>query len=340
MAGRTLRFRSILCPVDFSTHSRRALQYAAAVADRFRGRVTALFVDDPLLLAAARQAYGSERDVVERSRGELSRFIAQAVPGHAKRITTAVAVGNPAPEILAAARRLRTDLVVMATAGSSGVQHAMFGSTTELVLRRAAVPVLAIPPAADRRAGSARLTVDRVVVPIDLAAEWQADAIRGADVARMFGVPLRLVHVLRPVHAPAWLRPLGAPTQRQRIEKAERALERVTRQFSGRVESECSVILGEPAQEIARLTERGAPLVVMSLRGTGGIFTRRGAIAYRVLTRSSRPVLALPRRLLGGPLAARLKRAISETLLARDRIEMAGIDALLSAGSGKRPVRR
>ena len=80
--------------------------------------------------------------------------------------------------------------------------------------------------------------------------------------------------------------------------------------------------------------------LAMSLRGTGGIWGRRGAIAYHVLTHAATPVLGLPRRQLGGPLATRLRRAVNKTLLARDRIEMAGIDALLSAGSGETRLKR
>jgi hypothetical protein len=52
-----------------------------------------------------------------------------------------------------------------------------------------------------------------------------------------------------------------------------------------------------------------------------------------VLTHAATPVLGLPRRRLGGPLVTRLRRAVNETLIARDRIEMAGIDALFSAAS-------
>ena len=115
--------------------------------------------------------------------------------------------------------------------------------------------------------------------------------------------------------------------------KATRALEHVTRQLGVGVRASCSVVLGDPAHEIARLAQRGSPLVVMSLRGTRGLWGRRGAIAYRVLTHSATPVLGLPRRQIGGPLATRLRRAVNETLIARDRIEMAGIDALFSAAS-------
>ena len=46
-------FRSILCPVDFSDQSRVALRYAAAVAHRAGGRLSILYVNDPLLITAA-----------------------------------------------------------------------------------------------------------------------------------------------------------------------------------------------------------------------------------------------------------------------------------------------
>jgi nucleotide-binding universal stress UspA family protein len=300
VTGLRLRFRSILCAIDFSPHSRHALLYAASVAKRFRGSVTALFVSEPLLFMAAKQAYGGKRQFVEQSRLELSRFIRESLGRSAERVAPIIGVGSPAEEILRAATRRASDLVVVGTQGLSGTRRLFFGSTTEQVLRRATVPVLAIPPLKNRRTALARrLVVDRVIVPIDLADEWQSDAIRGATIARMFRVPLQLIHVLRPIHAPAWIRPAGAPTERQRIEKAAHALEQVTRLLAPAVRPACSVVVGEPAHEIARLTRRGAPLVVMSLRGTGGIVGRRGAIAYHVLTQASTPVLALPRRRLG-----------------------------------------
>jgi len=116
-------------------------------------------------------------------------------------------------------------------------------------------------------------------------------------------------------------------------------LERVTRQFGAGLNASCHVSVGDPTDQIAMLTRRGSPLLVMSLRGTAGLWGRRGAIAYGVLTHSSTPVLALPRRRIGGRLSARLKRTIDETLAARDRVEIAGIDALLSTATGKPKVR-
>ena len=49
---------SILCPVDFSEPSRRALRCAGALARRSRGRVIVLSAVDPLLAEAAKVRFG------------------------------------------------------------------------------------------------------------------------------------------------------------------------------------------------------------------------------------------------------------------------------------------
>ena len=52
---RTRGFRSILCAVDFSPHSAKALRYAAALARACGGRVTAIYAVDSLLHRGGRR---------------------------------------------------------------------------------------------------------------------------------------------------------------------------------------------------------------------------------------------------------------------------------------------
>jgi nucleotide-binding universal stress UspA family protein len=335
-----MTFRSILCPIDFSLQSRTALLYAMAMAQRFHGRLTAMFVNDEILLAAQNAAFRGRRRFVDRTTTELARFVnasTKALPVPRESIRVVTSVGNPAEEILRQTKRLRADLVVMGTHGLSGLQKMFFGSTTEQVLRRAAVPVLAIPSMrGSRRRPTIAAPFVHVIAPIDLAGEWQPDAVRAADIAAEFHASLLLVHVLAPVQRPPWLAQLAGPSDDQkRILKAKRALERVRSKLFSHLQSmSTAVILGDPAHEIAGLASRPGSLVVMSLRGTAGVWgMRRGAVAYRVLTQSSAPVLALPRRRIGGRLAARAKKASDDILRARDRAEIAGLDALLSAGA-------
>jgi nucleotide-binding universal stress UspA family protein len=144
--------------------------------------------------------------------------------------------------------------------------------------------------------------VSCVIAPLDLSDQWQSEAARAADIARRFAAELILVHVLAHLRLPAWMGRGVEAHQRQRIDSALKALERARTKLSLASPSSSRVLVGNPAEEIARLTiEQPRALVVMSLRGnTAGWGARRGSIAYRVLTHAVRPVLALPTRRISG----------------------------------------
>ena len=143
----------ILCPVDFSGASRSALRHAADLADRSRGTVEVLFVNDPLLTAAAAAAY-DVRGLARSAEVALQAFVRRTFsgsPSRARSVTCMTALGRPAPEIVKAARRSRADLIVIGSHGLSGVRKLMLGSVTEEVLKTAATPVLVVPPRAVRK---------------------------------------------------------------------------------------------------------------------------------------------------------------------------------------------
>ena len=139
--------RSVLCPVDFSRNAGAALRYAAALARQTGVRLIVLHVADPLLMSAAATAAYDTRALWRRTDRDLRRFasrhIGRAVPP--RRVTIAMTLGPAAAEILKAARRHRCDLLVMGRQGLSGPSRWLFGSTTDTVLRRSAVPVTVVP---------------------------------------------------------------------------------------------------------------------------------------------------------------------------------------------------
>jgi nucleotide-binding universal stress UspA family protein len=69
-SARWAGFRSVLCPIDFSAHSERALKYAEAIALRGKAALMVMYVNDLLLIAAAAAAL-HDRDLAKRSRREL-----------------------------------------------------------------------------------------------------------------------------------------------------------------------------------------------------------------------------------------------------------------------------
>jgi nucleotide-binding universal stress UspA family protein len=164
---------SVLCPIDFSESSRGALRYAAMIAGHCGSSLTLLAVNDPVFVEAA-ELTGGHAHLADETRREMERFHRQAL-GRASNtpvdLQFEIASGKPAPEILRVARERRSDLIVMASHGSTGFRKLFFGSTTERVLRETGVPVLVTPgDAAPLDLEDVRKTIRRVLVPVDLTA--------------------------------------------------------------------------------------------------------------------------------------------------------------------------
>ncbi|MFI5178764.1 MAG: universal stress protein [Vicinamibacterales bacterium] len=294
-----VRFRSVLCPVDFSEHSRAALRYAAAVVTRSLGRITVLYVNDPLLIAAAAAAYSSSR-LARTARAELGRFARTSLrASQAASLRLATAVGKPAIEIDRIARRGRFDLIVMGTHGASGASRLFFGSTTAGVLARARVPVLAIPPRATGRGARplASWPGRLAIAPIDLDRQAAKHVALAGRVARWFGGRLVLVHVVPRVRAPAWYGGDSVTRQRVHTLRARRELQALQSWAGPGVVRACRVVSGHVADEVAALAaaERAGLIIVGLPRRKGLLAWRPGSTVYHLLCHATMPVLAWPR---------------------------------------------
>ena len=140
-----MRTRPVVCGVDFSTASATALRRAAGIARRYGRRLVVLFVEDPVLAAAGRAA-GDRRASTASTKAALDRFIARTLKRAARPpLSSALAVGDAAEEILKTASRAHADVVVIGTRGTGRAARLLLGSTADAVLRRTRVPVLAVP---------------------------------------------------------------------------------------------------------------------------------------------------------------------------------------------------
>ena len=291
-------FRAVLCPVDFSAHSRAALRYAAALATRAGAPLSVLYVNDPLLVAAAAAAY-DERALAARSTAELRQFVRKTL-GHrtAAPIATITALGQPAEAIRRAVRQSHADLVVIGSAGLSGAPRLLFGSTTARVLAHTGVPVLAIPPGRPARTLT-RWPGARVLAAIELGRRAPRDVAAARTVARWFDARLALVHVLEPTRTPRWLSINRGAHDRERERLARRHLQRLAgghRDDGARDTVETHLAIGSPADQIAALAaDLGAGLVILTLHGRDRLLgDHQGATTYRLVCHAATPVLALP----------------------------------------------
>lgn len=137
-------FKSILCAVDFSEPSERALRYARDLAALTKGHLTVVHVVDQLLHTAA-QASGGGEAYMKQTQEELDKLLGRIAPERREPFGITVEVGDAADEILNQVGECQADVIVMGTHGREGAKRFVFGSTAEAVLRRSRVPVLAVP---------------------------------------------------------------------------------------------------------------------------------------------------------------------------------------------------
>ena len=140
----------ILVPVDFSTHSDHALQYAATLSSKIGASVELLHVVvDPFASGAltgetfvpvpeeALQA------LVKDAEKRLAMLKTEKFP-HGSDVDTMAMVGLPAHTIVEHAEARGFDLIVMGTHGRTGFSHLFMGSVAERVVRTSPCPVLTV----------------------------------------------------------------------------------------------------------------------------------------------------------------------------------------------------
>ena len=295
-------FSSIVCSVDFSDHSVRALRHAIALAGDVLGRVTVVHVANPLLVQAATAAYdvaAINRDT-ETELGALADDIATEAGAWAPEVRTIISMGDPATEIVKCAEEEDADLIVMGTHGRSGYRKMFFGSVTEQVLRRSPVPVFAVPASDHERVTftdkGPRFSSGPIVAPTDLSGRSLVNARVARSLSVSFAAPLLLVHVIVPVTV-IGLRHQSIEAHKRAVVADARERLRIFASGIARGESvETRLDVGSPAATIAAAAaERNASLIVM---GSGTSCGRPlGSVAYGVLCLVEAPVLALPSRI-------------------------------------------
>jgi len=137
----------ILATTDLSPFANRAVTYAHQLAEEHKAELHVLHVVGSVsAMVAEHGASGMLDPEDENSRsGWLAGLLGEA--GSIRRVEV-VRVGHDIPQtIVHYAKNNGMDLIVIATHGRTGLSHALVGSVAEKVLRAAACPVLAIPPA-------------------------------------------------------------------------------------------------------------------------------------------------------------------------------------------------
>jgi nucleotide-binding universal stress UspA family protein len=142
-------YKPILCPLDFSDASARALDYALSLAQEADARLILLHVIESLLGEAGASEMGHlsvseyDRYLEEDAMARLKSFVPEAASvwsAPQERVTR----GRAYREILKVAKDEGVELIVMGVQGKGALTRLVFGSTTHHVIREAGCPVLTI----------------------------------------------------------------------------------------------------------------------------------------------------------------------------------------------------
>ena len=290
-----VEIRQILCPVDRSETSARALDYALMLAGWYRAAVTAfevIWVNVPPVSATSQPVLSPKQ--LETFADDLQRFVAARTPADAL-VHTKIGHGPVVRAIRQEARDLPADLIVMGTHGQGGFERFLLGSVTEKILRTVTCPVLTIPPAAP--------DVPAVSAPFQsilCAVDFSPASLRALEYALLLaqesGKRLTLLHVFdwdedRLVHD-------DRATREIRQEHRAEILVRLRALAPADVREWCDcremTAIGRPHEQVV-LAAAGekADLIVMGAHGRRASTLLLGSTTNQVVRHATCPVLTI-----------------------------------------------
>jgi len=286
----------VLCPVDFSDFSRHALAQAAALARWYGAKLTVLhiFVNRPSMDLPAFVLEDEDRD---RLLAEV-RTLVEAVhvtPPFAVRVEEAELAHEA---IVAEAKALGADLLVLGSHGRSGFQQLFLGSVAEKVIRRAPCSTLVVPRRAAPVEAAGEVRFKHILCPVDFS-DSSLDAVASAlGLALEADAQLTLLHVVEmPQAISGTAEDLIVVQFTTAME--ERAVTRLEALIPDDARTYCTVetavVEGRAHREILRqASERDTDLIVMGVRGRGAIDRLVfGSTTHGVLHAARCPVLVV-----------------------------------------------
>lgn len=140
--------QALLIPTDFSENAGQALSMAKEIARGTKATLHVIHIVEPVVYPAdwsyAQVGFADiEQELHTNAEAELTK-IADGLRAEGFSVVTSVRRGRASDEICDYAANHNISIISIGTHGRSGLEHFLFGSTTERVLRKAPCPVLSV----------------------------------------------------------------------------------------------------------------------------------------------------------------------------------------------------
>jgi nucleotide-binding universal stress UspA family protein len=192
--------KNILVPCDFSACAVEAFQFARGIALKSKGEIHVLkAIDLPVMMVAGFdvQPYvydptllrDLETDARDKFTKMLERFGADGLT-----IKFHVTYEPPTVSIRQFVKNNAIDLIVMGTKGSSGINEYLIGSTTEKVVQKSKVPVIAV------RKAQGIDQIRKIIFPTTLRLDQHALIEKVKELQAFFGASLEVLWINTPMN--------------------------------------------------------------------------------------------------------------------------------------------
>ena len=143
-----LTVSALLIPTDFSENAAKALDVAKQIARGTNAVLHIMHVVEPVVYPAdwsfAQVGFADIEKELESNTQKQISAIAEQLTSEGFKVVTKVVKGRASDEICNYAKNESISIIAIGTHGRSGLEHFLFGSTTERVLRKAPCPVLSV----------------------------------------------------------------------------------------------------------------------------------------------------------------------------------------------------
>ncbi len=292
--------KRVLCPVDFSDMSDKALHHAAAVARWYGAELHVLHaivpvIPPPIPLGAALPVTIPEESqaAAEHSLHQLVLCAGLGSGGVREVVRASAAVGA----IDDYARQQQIDLIVLGTHGLSGLEHLLLGSVAERVLHYAPCPVLTIPRSAPDTSAEGPVQFKQIVSAIDFSPSSTRALDFAFSLAKENDGELALLHVLEMLVPKDAIMVAHVRVGEYVAQRKRDACRELNALIPANARDWCTpsvhLEIGPAAQTILRVAEeRHADLIVMGAQSHGALgVLLTGSTTQTVVRRATCPVL-------------------------------------------------
>lgn len=292
-----IELNRILCPIDFSAFSDRALRYAMKLAMWYGARLHVLHVMPPLPPSTMNALAATSRALTSRNlQSVVDRYGQPKVDVG----TELVESDDAATRILECAETFDADLIVTGSHGRTGVRRVLLGSVVEALLHRSRRPVLTIPSHLDASLAN-HITFARIICAVDFSPASLAALAYALSLAEEAGARLTLLHVIEkppelthPPEPPDFdVEPIRAEAEAGCLTKLQALVPDEARDYCT---LETAMVEGGAARQVLRVAaDRHADLIVLGVHGRNAFdLAFFGSNSKDVVRQAQCPVLIVP----------------------------------------------